>query len=231
MEMAEIELVIFDCDGVLMDSEIVAAAAELEVYREFGLEMEVAEFSARFAGRDSALVLTDIEDELGLKLPEDTLPKVRANVTAKCGLEANMISEADIMLDLLDQARCICSNGPQDKMRHMLDRVGLYDRFRPYIFSAKDLDPPAHKPMPDIFLHALAEFSVRPEQALVLEDSVHGIAGARAAGTRVVGFTGATHTFPGHADQLIDAGAETVINRLTDLPGIVEAFGEWERMD
>jgi len=229
--MAEIELVIFDCDGVLMDSEIVAAAAELEIYREFGLEMEVAEFSARFAGKESFLILKDLEEELGLNLPEDTLKKISANVTAKCGLEAKMIEGADIMLDQLDQARCICSNGPQDKMRHMLDRVGLYDRFRPYIFSAKDFDPPKHKPMPDLFLKALEEFSIAPEQAIVVEDSVHGIGGARAAGTRVVGFTGATHTFPGHADQLIDAGAETVINRLTDLPGIVEAFGEWEPMD
>ncbi len=229
--MAEIELVIFDCDGVLMDSETVAAAAELEVYKEYGVEMDVAEFAARYAGKDSALTVRDMEEELGHALPDDLIQKIRANVTAKCGLEAKMIEGADIMLDQLDQARCICSNGPQEKMRHMLDRVGLYDRFRPYVFSAKDFDPPKHKPMPDIFLHALEEFSVRPGQALVVEDSVHGIAGARAAGTRVVGFTGASHTFPGHADQLIDAGAETVINRLSDLPAVVGAFAQWEPVD
>lgn len=214
-----------------MDSEIVAAAAELEIYKEFGIEMEPAEFSARFAGKNSALILKDFEEELGRDFPDETIEKVKANVTAKCGLNAKMIEGADLVLDQLDQARCICSNGPQDKMRHMLDRVGLYDKFRPYIFSAKDLNPPAHKPAPDLFHKALEEFSVEPTQALVIEDSVHGIAGARAAGTRVVGFTGASHTFSGHADQLVDAGAETVINRLADLPAIVEAFGNWDRID
>ncbi|MEM7068910.1 MAG: HAD family phosphatase [Pseudomonadota bacterium] len=226
--MAEIELVIFDCDGVLMDSEIVAAAVEMEVYKEFGIEMEVAEFAQRFAGKDSALILQDMETELGHGLPEGTLEKIKAEVDARCGLEAKMIEGADVMLDLLDQARCICSNGAQIRMRHMLDRVGLYDRFRPYIFSAKDFDPPRHKPQPDLFLKALEEFNVRPEQALVVEDSVHGIGGAKAAGTRVVGFTGASHTYSTHADELIDAGAETVIKRLTDLPSVVEAFGQWE---
>ncbi|MGI9352641.1 MAG: HAD family hydrolase [Rhizobiaceae bacterium] len=228
--MSEIQLVIFDCDGVLMDSEIVAAAAELEIYKEFGIEMEPAEFAIRFAGKDSALILADMETELGHELPDETLKKIIANVDAKCGLEAKMIDDADVALDLLDQARCICSNGPQIKMRHMLDRVGLYDKFRPYIFSAKDLDPPAHKPKPDIFHKALEEFSVKPAEALVIEDSIHGISGARTAGTRVVGFTGASHTFPGHADQLIEAGAETVISRLSDLPGIVEAFSMWDGM-
>ena len=229
--MSEIQLVIFDCDGVLMDSEIVAAAAELEIYKEFGVEMEPAEFAFRFAGKDSALILADMEAELGHDLPEETLKKIHANVDAKCSLEARMIEGADVVLDLLDQARCICSNGPQIKMRHMLGRVGLYDKFRPYIFSAKDLDPPAHKPMPDIFHRALEEFSVKPAEALVIEDSIHGISGARSAGTRVIGFTGASHTFPGHADQLIEAGAETVISRLSDLPGIVEAFSRWDGLE
>ncbi|MEM9279083.1 MAG: HAD family phosphatase [Pseudomonadota bacterium] len=229
--MTDIQLIIFDCDGVLMDSEIVAAKAELEVYKEFGIEMEPAEFAERFAGKDSALILKDMEEELGHNLPEDTIKKIQATVDAKCGLEANMVADADTVLDQLDQARCVCSNGPQGKMRQMLSRVGLYDRFRPYVFSAQDVDPPLFKPKPDIFLKAVKEFAVQPEEAIVLEDSVHGIAGAVAAGTRVVGFTGASHTWPGHADQLTDAGAETVISRLADLPGIVEAFGNWSRMD
>ncbi|KAG1649901.1 6-phosphogluconate phosphatase [Nymphon striatum] len=124
--------------------------------------------------------------------------------------------------------RCICSNGPQNKMQKMLGRVGLHDKFRPYIFSAKDFNPPKHKPEPDIIFKALKEFEMQPQQAIVVEDSVHGIGAARAAGTRIVGFTGATHTYDTHADELIDAGAETVISRLSELPAIIDAFSSWD---
>ncbi len=229
--MTEIQLVIFDCDGVLMDSEIVAAAAELEIYSEFGVEMTPSEFSKRFAGKDSALIKLDMEEYLGRKLPENTMKKIHANVDEKCGLEAKMIKDADFVLDQLDQARCICSNGPQKKMKHMLDRIGLYDKFRPYIFSAKDFEPPKHKPEPDIILKALKEFEMQPAQAIVVEDSKYGIEAARRAGTRVIGFTGASHTYPTHADELIDAGAETVISRLSELPAIIEAFSVWGGME
>ena len=229
--MAQIQLVIFDCDGVLMDSEIVAAAAEMEIYSEFGIEMEPKEFARSFAGKNSALILDDMEKELGRKLPDDTLKKIQANVNEKCALEAKMIKDADTVLDLLDQARCICSNGPQLKMQQMLGRVGLYDKFRPYIFSAKDFEPPRHKPEPDIIFKALKEFEMQAQQAIVIEDSVHGIGAARAAGTRVIGFSGASHTYDTHADELIEAGAETVINRLSELPAIIEAFSTWGGMD
>ncbi len=229
--MTEIQLVIFDCDGVLMDSEIVAAAAELEIYSEFGIEMTPAEFSERFAGKASELIKLDMEAELGRKLPDDTMKKIHANVDATCGLEAKMIKGADIVLDQLDQARCICSNGPQLKMKQMLSRVSLYDKFRPYIFSAKELNPPNHKPEPDIILKALKEFELQPAQAIVVEDSKYGVEAARRAGTRVIGFTGASHTYPTHTDELIDAGAETVINRLSELPAIIEAFSQWGGME
>jgi len=226
--MTDIQLVIFDCDGVLMDSEIVAAAAELEIYKEYGVDITPQEFAERFAGKASEFILKDMEEELDRAFPDDLIKKIHANVDAKCGLEAKMIEGADTVLDLLDQARCICSNGPQDKMKHMLSRVGLYDKFRPYIFSAKDFDPPAHKPKPDIILKALEEFKVTPQEAVVIEDSVHGIGAATAAGTRTIGFTGASHAYPGLADQLVEAGAETVINNFANLPAVIEAYSNWD---
>ena len=229
--MSEIHLVIFDCDGVLMDSEIVAAEAELEIYREFGVEMEIQEFAARFAGKDSIMVKKAMEEDLGYALPDDVVARTHENVNDKCGREAKMVSGADTVLDQLDQARCICSNSPQIRLQTMLGRVGLYDRFRPYVFSAQDYDPPLFKPKPDIINKALEEFGTKPEETIVVEDSAHGIGAAVAAGTRVVGFTGASHTYSTHADELIEAGAETVIRRLNDLPGVVEAFSQWERMD
>ena len=83
------------------------------------------------------------------------------------------------------------------------------------------------KPAPDVFLHAAKTLGADPANTFVIEDSVHGISGAKAAGMRVIGFTGASHSYPGHADALTEAGAETVIRRWADFRGVVAALSEW----
>ena len=226
--MSEIQLVIFDCDGVLIDSEIVAAAAELEVYKPYGLEMDAAEFSARMAGLTSADVKLRVEEELEMPLPDKVIEETKANVDEKVIHEAKMIDGADTVLDLLDQARCVCSNSPSERLERVLGRLGLYDRFRPYVFSAYQLDPPMPKPKPDLHLKAISEFEVEASKTVIIEDSVTGVQAGVAAGCRVIGFTGASHSFAGHADQLVEAGAETVVSRLTDVPAVVEAFAHWD---
>jgi len=229
--MTDIQLVIFDCDGVLMDSEIVAAAAELGVYSSYGIEMEPQEFCERFAGMDAWGVKAGMERELRHDLPEKVITDTRTAVNEKVINEARMVKGANTVLDLLDQARCVCSNAPPERLKEALGRVGLYDKFRPYVFSAQETDPPLFKPKPDVILKALEEFNIKPQQAIVIEDSIHGIGAAKAADTRVIGFTGASHTYPSHADELIDAGAETVISRFSDLPGIIKAFSRWNGME
>ncbi|MCF6320300.1 MAG: HAD family phosphatase [Rhizobiaceae bacterium] len=226
--MAEIKLVIFDCDGVLMDSEIVAAKVEMEAYRQYGLDISEQEFAARFAGSSSDDIMRVLEKELELPLPASLITKIEQGIDERCENEAEMIVDADNVLDMFDQPRCICSNSPPQRLKSMLSRVGLYDRFRPYIFSAKDFDPPANKPKPDIFIKALSTFEVAAVNAVVVEDSVHGVGGALAAGIRAIGFTGASHSYPGHGDSLTDAGAETVVSRLRELPAVFEAMAEWD---
>ncbi len=226
--MGAIKLVIFDCDGVLMDSEVIAARAELSVYTEYGLELDEAEFARRFAGSASIDILKELENELEIPVSASMLDKITAQIDEKCGNDAPMIAGADDVLDMFDQPRCICSNSPPARLKAMLSRVGLYDPFRPYIFSSKDFDPPANKPKPDVFLKALGEFGIKGDEAVVVEDSVHGVEAGIAAGIRVIGFTGASHSYPGHSDALVDAGAETVIRQLHDLPAVIEAFGNWD---
>ena len=131
-------------------------------------------------------------------------------------------------LSRISGPRCICSNSSAHRLDMMLTKVGLKEFFAPHIYSAKDLGADRVKPKPDIFLHGASQFGVSPSKCLVIEDSVHGVHAARAAGMRVVGFTGASHTYPSHADKLTDAGAETVIARMRDLPGVVAAMAEWE---
>ena len=109
----------------------------------------------------------------------------------------------------------------------MLTRTRLKPFFEGRIFSALDTPSAKTKPAPDVFLHAAATLDARPARTFVIEDSVHGIHGAKAAGMRVIGFTGASHTYPGHADALTDAGAETVIRRWADLQSVLAALAEW----
>jgi beta-phosphoglucomutase-like phosphatase (HAD superfamily) len=112
----------------------------------------------------------------------------------------------------------------------MLTKVGLKPYFEGHIYSAKDLGPDRTKPKPDIYIHGAKQFGVDPSRCLVVEDSVHGVHAARAAGMRVIGFTGGGHTYPTHADRLTDAGAETVISRMVELPQMVEALKSFNEL-
>lgn len=226
--MAPIELVIFDCDGTLMDSERIAAEVEVAMMNEHGWAITIDEFERQFAGTSAAQVREALEHETGRAVPDDHARRVEEEIVRRFRTEVRTVEGAHDVLDRLDQPRCICSNSSMEKLEAELKRGLLWDRFRPYIYSARDLPDCREKPAPDVFLHAAREFDVAPRAALVLEDSVAGVTAAAAAGCRVVGFAGGSHVKPGHADRLTEAGAETVINRLGDLPDLVTVFGEWE---
>ncbi|MBP0614493.1 HAD family hydrolase [Jiella mangrovi] len=224
--MPQPQLLIFDCDGVLIDSEVIAAKVQCELMREEGIDLDAADLAQRFAGLTWPAIVERLKEETGHRFSQAFMQRVDDEIDRRLGTEAEEIAGAHEMLDRLEMTRCICSNSSAARLELELDHVGLWDRFRPYVFSAIDIGKA--KPEPDIFLHALKVFDVRAENAIVLEDSVHGVAGARAAGCRVVGFTGASHSYPGHADALTEAGAETVISRLADYPAVVEVLGDWQ---
>ncbi|WAJ29647.1 HAD family hydrolase [Antarcticirhabdus aurantiaca] len=225
--MSALQLAIFDCDGVLVDSEIIAAEVEAEMLTEFGFEFTAGELGARFAGLTWGAIVKRLEEETGRAFPDDFAGKVEAAVKERIGREVQAVPGVHAMLDLVDLPRCICSNSATSLLQLELKRVDLWDRFRPYVFSAVEVGSKAPKPAPDVFLHACREFEVDPGAAIVIEDSVHGVHAAIAAGCRVVGFTGGKHTWAGHADALTEAGAETVIGRLADYPATVEALSLW----
>ena len=131
------------------------------------------------------------------------------------------------MLAQITLPHCICSNSTSERLTMMLGKVGIKDHFGRISIRRAISAPDRVKPKPDIFLHGAKQFGIDPSRVLVIEDSVHGIHGARAAGMRVVGFTGASHTYPSHADKLTEAGAETVISRMSALPGVIAALSEW----
>ncbi|QTK79366.1 Phosphatase YieH [Agrobacterium tumefaciens] len=226
--MSGFDLIIFDCDGVLVDSEIIAAQVESRLLTEAGYPISVEEMGERFAGMTWKNILLQVESEASIPLSASLLDKSEKLLDMRLERDVKIIEGVKFALSRLTTPRCICSNSSSHRLDMMLTKVGLKPYFAPHIYSAKDLGADRVKPKPDIFLYGAAQFGVSPDRVVVVEDSVHGIHGARAAGMRVIGFTGASHTYPSHADRLTDAGAETVISRMQDLPAVIAAMAEWE---
>ncbi|MEB2847072.1 HAD-IA family hydrolase [Rhizobiales bacterium RZME27] len=226
--MSGFDLIIFDCDGVLVDSEIIAAQVESRLLTEAGYPISAEEMGERFAGLTWRDILLQVEKEADIPLSASLLDKSEKLLDARLARDVKVIEGVKFALARLTTQRCICSNSSSARLDMMLTKVGLKPYFENHIYSAKDLGPDRVKPKPDIFLHGAKQFGVAPERCLVIEDSSHGVHGARAAGMRVIGFTGASHTYPSHADKLTDAGAETVISRMSELPAMVAALAEWE---
>lgn len=222
-----IDLIIFDNDGVLVDSEIIAAEVESVLLTEAGYPISTEEMGARFAGMTWQNILLAVEREASIPLSASLIDKSEKILDERLARDVQIIPGVKDALAKLTQPRCICSNSTSHRLDAMLTHVGLKAYFAPHIYSARDLGEDRVKPRPDIYLHAAKEMGVKPVNCVVIEDSVHGVRGAVAAGMRVIGFTGASHTYPSHADHLTDAGAETVIARMSDLPATIRALSEW----
>lgn len=221
-------LVIFDCDGVLVDSEIIASQVDAGLLTEAGYEISAEDVGLRFAGMNWDQIVAAVEEEMGRSIPEEILGRAEKELDIRLAAEVKAVEGAHEALDRLDFARCICSNSSGERLKLTLGKTGLYDRFRPYIFSAREVRQGRGKPSPDVFLHAAETLEFEPGKTTVVEDSVTGVTGAIAAGMRVVGFTGASHSWPGHGEALMDAGAVTVVRRLVDLPATFEALAGWD---
>ena len=222
---------IFDCDGVLVDSEIISAQVVAGLLTEAGVAIGAEELAHRFAGLTTEQIFLRLRDEAGRELPDRLIREAEAETDRRLAKEAKALAGADAMLDMLEGPRCICSNSRPERLEATLRCAGLYDRFRPYIYSARSLGEGCEKPAPDIFLHAAREFDVEPAETLVVEDSVSGVTGAVAAGMRVVGFTGASHSWRGHGEALMDAGATTIVKRLAEVAATIEALRGWREKD
>lgn len=221
------DLVIFDCDGVLVDSEMIAARIEAATLTKAGYEISPEELAQRFAGLTFHDILMTVEKEANIPFQASLLDENRKVLDETLAREVPPIEGANKVVPLMPK-RCICSNSRLERIEAMLERVGLRPLFDGNIFSASDTPSQKPKPAPDVFLHAADKMGASAANTFVIEDSVHGVAGAVAAGMRVIGFTGGSHSYPGHADSLTDAGAETVINRWSGFLPVLAALTEWQ---
>src|SRR5690606_317979 len=225
--MPALDLIIFDCDGVLVDSEIVAARVEAELLRQAGHEISAEELAERYAGLTFRDILLTIEREAQILFQASLIETAETKIDERLRREVKAIDGVAPAVLSLDYKRCICSNSSKKRVESMLTRTRLLPLFEGVIYSSADTPTAKPKPAPDDFLPAAEELAAAPANTIVNEDSVHGIAGAPAAGMRVIGFTGASHPHPRHADLLMTAGAETTINRMSDLKPTIEALAAW----
>ena len=218
------DLIIFDCDGVLVDSEAMSCRAHAEVLSRHGYPITAQQVFDRFLGRSTRQANSEVEAELGRALPDAFHVELRNEQfrSFEAGLEA--VPHIHSALDAITQAVCVASSGSQQRMRLTLGRTHLYDRFAPNIFSASQVSN--GKPAPDLFLFAAGQMNIPPEQCLVIEDSVPGVTGACAAGMPVLGFHGGSHCRPGHGDSLRAAGAAATFDNMRQLPVLIAQIGQ-----
>lgn len=215
MSRDSFELVIFDCDGVLVDSELIAHEVLREKLAAVGLDISLEETMRLFVGNVAADSIAIIERRLGGPLPEGFFDAFRGELyEAFRRRPVRDVAGVVQVLDALDAGAartCVVSNGPLEKMRTTLGVTGLLPRFEDALFSP-DLGLRG-KPHPDLFLAAAEHFGVDPARTAVVEDSPGGVRGARGAGMRAFGYAGAPHT---DAVALEAAGA-VVFERMTEL--------------
>jgi HAD superfamily hydrolase (TIGR01509 family) len=218
-----VDLIIFDCDGVLVDSEVISCRAHAEMLTRHGYPMTADQVLDRFLGVSDREARLAVENDLGRKLPDDFEAQMKQAALQRYASELGAIAHVGEAIAAIGLPKCVASSGTPEKIRHGLACAGLFDQLAPHIFSATQV--PRGKPAPDLFLFAAGQMAASPSRCLVIEDSVPGIAGALAAGMTVLGFHGGSHCRPGYDDRLRAAGAALTFADMRELPGLVERIG------
>ncbi|APX74787.1 HAD family phosphatase [Achromobacter insolitus] len=217
-------LVIFDCDGVLIDSEIIAARAQSRALAAHGIAITPEEAARRFAGIPDADMWQTLQQESACSLPEGFAREYADGLAATFRQELRALPGALETVRALRERGlqvCVASSSTPPKLEAALKLVGLWDEFAPHVFSTAQV---AHgKPAPDVFLFAARQMRVAILDCVVVEDSVPGVRAARAARMRAVGYVGASHNGPDQRQRLLDEGASDVIDDLRRLPELLLA--------
>lgn len=218
-----IDLIIFDCDGVLVDSEVISCRAHADVLTRHGYPITSEQVFQRFLGRATRQANLEVEAELGRRLPDEYHSQLQDELFRAFEADLQAVAHIHTALDGIEQAVCIASSGSHPRMQVTLGRTKLFERFAPNIFSASQVSN--GKPAPDLFLFAADRMKVAPERCIVIEDSVSGIKGGLAAGMPVLGFHGASHCLPGYGNRLREAGAFATFDDMRQLPELITKIG------
>ena len=217
-------LLIFDCDGVLVDSEHLACAALADLMTALGRTMTAEDAMLTFAGRSLKDVLARAEELLSRPIPKEMGERAALELMARFRRELKAVAGVKDAIAALPYRRCVASSSAPDRLMLSLEVTGLSPLFGDNVFSAVEVA--SGKPAPDLFLLAAQRLGVEAASCIVIEDSVLGVKAAQAAGMAVIGFTGGSHANQDLAERLAAAGAEPVIHSMARLPAAVE---QWVR--
>ncbi len=218
-------MVIFDCNGVLVDSEAIAATVAAQELTSAGFAVSPEIVARFFAGRRPADMLADIEAATRRRLPPNFGPMLAATVMRRIRDEVRPTPHMEYALSWLRGRKCVASSSPLDRVRVSLNTTDLLRFFEPYLFSASDV--PKGKPAPDLFLHVAASMGVAPADCIVVEDSPAGVTAAQAAGMKPIGFIGGSHAAANLGTLLVNAGARAVIADMRALKSTVISLRGW----
>lgn len=214
-------MVIFDCNGVLVDSEPLATAIVSQEFIRAGFPLTPDMIARYFTGRRPADMFADVEFATGRKLPAGFAAGVADSILRRFRSELRPTHHAAYALSWLRGAKCVASSSSIERIRVSLESTGLIRFFEPNLFSASDVRN--GKPAPDLLLHAAGKMGVEPGGCIVVEDSSVGVT----AGMTVIGFAGASHAGSDTADQLRAAGACDVITDMRALKGAIIDLRGW----
>lgn len=210
------ELLILDCDGVLVDSETIAHEIIVEMLGEAGVTLQIDAAFDRFLGQSTAHCVNTLAELLGKAVPAAFMDDYRGRIQLAFQSRLRAVPGIEAALDQIRLPYCVASSGEPEKMRTTLGITGLLPRFEGRLTSVAEVANP--KPAPDVYLLAASKFGVAPSNCVVVEDSPTGVAAAVAAGMTVLGYSALTP-----ANRLLEAGAHRVFNTMSLLPSLIEA--------
>jgi HAD superfamily hydrolase (TIGR01509 family) len=216
-----IHLVLFDCDGTIVESEALMHDVRQRNFAALGIACTAHELAIRYNGVRYPQLIADLSARSGIEIGAGVFDAIESEFTTRCTTELRPVPHAAEVLAALPVPFCMVSNSPRQRVIHMLRSVGLLDYFGPRIVSALDVGVP--KPQPAVFLLAAELMGVPPANCLVVEDSLFGLQAGRAAGMRVAAYLGATHQVDELTGPVLAAGPDHVLKTLPDLVGILAA--------
>ncbi len=220
---SEFDLLLFDLDGVLVDSEPISARRVADSLREVGYAITETEVLERFMGVSNPAMCEIVENEMGRPLPEGFLDTLRRRLLDVSEAELHPIDGVPEVVSGLTIPCCVASSSHPDRVRRYLEITHLADRLGQYIFSATMVA--RGKPAPDLFLYAAGTMGARPDRSVVVEDSTVGVRAGKAAGMTVFGFTGGSHVASAdHGPKLLAAGADVTFDAMAALPHFLSHF-------
>jgi HAD superfamily hydrolase (TIGR01509 family) len=207
--------VIFDCDGVLVDSELIANKADVAALNSIGASFTLESYMARFVGMSHSGAVAVLADEFGLTPPPIFWTRLAAAELCQYARELRAFNGIEDLLGKLDKPYCVASSSSLTRLFYTLGLTDLLRFFPERVFSAEMVA--RGKPHPDLFLYAAQCLGIQPWQCVVVEDSPLGVQAAHAAGMRVIGFAGGSHMSDTALSRLMEAGPETIVHSVQQL--------------